>query len=57
MIKKRLKWRLIRDFAKKHRFFAAFYFKYSELILHRILHGIAQVLALALDERHDKTLD
>ena len=44
-------------FCEKHHFFAAFYFKYSELILHRILHGIAQVLALALDERHNQTLD
>ena len=44
-------------FCEKTPLFAAFCFEYSELILHCILHGIAQVLALALDERHDKTLD
>ena len=44
-------------FCEKHRFFAAFCFEYSELILHCVLHCIAQVFALTLDERDDKTLD
>ena len=44
-------------FCEKTPLFAAFCFEYSELILHCVLYGIAQVLALALDERHDKTFD